>query len=484
MAVFGQTACGVHLGLLVVNLATVALIFCLTRDLFNPLAGAIAAAVYSLLSVSPWAYGTAAHATHFVGIFSVAGAWVLWLAIQSERNSFFFASGLSFGMAFMMKQHGIFLSAFAVLTILAHYIRWRPICRRKLLSGLASYAAGAILPYAATCLWLWSAGVFGQFWFWTVTFSGAHVAENSIASVPARFWKGLKEATGPNWPLWVAATLGALLVVRTRDDRNRRWFLCAYAAFSFLCVCPGYFFRQHYFILFLPAVAIFNGVAVVRLIESTRSKIGNESKQVVQIRSFPWLAIAILVAIGSFVVGEQREFLFSWTPEQACKYLYGENPFIESLAIADYVRTHSTPKDQIAILGSEAQICFYAKRLSATGYVNTYELMEPTPFARRLQEEMCREIEAAKPEFLVVVHIGLSWMRHGNSENHIFDWLNRYSARSYRPVGLVDLVSPTRTDYFWGDEAADVHPRSEDFICVLQRKKSGSTKESQPQGEL
>ena len=49
--------------------------------------------------------------------------------------------------------------------------------------------------------------------------------------------------------------------------------------------------------------------------------------------------------------------------------------------------------------------------------------------------------------------------------------LGRYVESYYRPVGLADIVSPTRTDYQWGDQAAHAHPRSPHCIWVFQRKK-------------
>src|SRR6266481_3643546 len=66
MAIFGQTTPGIHLGLLVVNAATTALMFFLGRRLINSTAGAAAAMSYAVLSVSPGVLGFAAHATHFV----------------------------------------------------------------------------------------------------------------------------------------------------------------------------------------------------------------------------------------------------------------------------------------------------------------------------------------------------------------------------------------------------------------------------------
>src|SRR6266542_5766820 len=65
MSIFGQTITGIHLGLLLVNTATSALIFLLGRRLMNnSTAGIAAATTYLVLSVSPSVLGLAAHATH------------------------------------------------------------------------------------------------------------------------------------------------------------------------------------------------------------------------------------------------------------------------------------------------------------------------------------------------------------------------------------------------------------------------------------
>lgn len=146
------------------------------------------------------------------------------------------------------------------------------------------------------------------------------------------------------------------------------------------------------------------------------------------------------------------------------------NPFVESLVIADYLSRHTTPEQRVAVIGSEPQLYFYAKRLSATGYIYTFELMEPTPFALQMQQEMCREIEAAKPEFLVYIHVDSSWLAEPDSNHFIYHWAARYVEDNYRPVGLADIVSPTRTDYQWGNQVAWAHPRSPQYVWIFQRR--------------
>src|SRR5215472_15020994 len=86
MALFGQTIVGIHLGLLLVNAATIWLIFLLGRRLINALAGMAAAMAYAVLSVSPSVLGLAAHATHFVMLPVLAGT--LLLLNESDRRNF------------------------------------------------------------------------------------------------------------------------------------------------------------------------------------------------------------------------------------------------------------------------------------------------------------------------------------------------------------------------------------------------------------
>jgi len=69
--------------------------------LANETAGSVAAVSYAVLSASPSVLGLAAHATHFVMLPGVAGAFLL-LGPQSSKR--LLASGLLFGVGLLMKQ--------------------------------------------------------------------------------------------------------------------------------------------------------------------------------------------------------------------------------------------------------------------------------------------------------------------------------------------------------------------------------------------
>src|SRR6516162_3361469 len=77
MAVFGQTPTGIHLGVMLVNVASIILVFLLGRKLLDETAGVVAAVCFALLSASPSVLGLAGHATHFVTLFALLGVLLL-----------------------------------------------------------------------------------------------------------------------------------------------------------------------------------------------------------------------------------------------------------------------------------------------------------------------------------------------------------------------------------------------------------------------
>jgi hypothetical protein len=84
---------------------------------------------------------------------------------------------------------------------------------------------------------------------------------------------------------------------------------------------------------------------------------------------------------------------------------------------------------------------------------------------------MMREIEAARPKYLVVVAVATSWLRGPNSEPEIFEWIDRYAAEDFRLDGLVNIVSRERTDYYL---PLSVDPRSIQlspyYLLIFERK--------------
>jgi hypothetical protein len=448
LAGLGQTPAAVHVGLIFVNAATALLVFFLASRLFGYLAGAVACASYALLSANPAGLGLAGHASHFVVLPAVAGILLLLDAMQSNKTWQVFVSGLLLGLAFIMKQPGILFLLFGGVYLLQDRLRSAD-RRRSLPSSLGALALGGVLPFVITCLLMLKAGVFHKFWFWTFAYSSQYASRVTPSEAWALFKFIIPHVVGPMLALWIIAFIGLTTFFWCARARSGVIFTGLFLLFSALAVCPGLYFREHYFILVLPALSLLIGLAAScatdKLSAWQPSSVLSAVPTVLFLAAFAW------------TIYNQREIFFRKTPLEVTRTLYGANPFPEALDIARLVRNQTPPGTPLAIVGSEPEIFFYSDRPSVTGYIYTYELMEPQKYAAIMQNEMTAEIERARPELLVYVDVPLSWLPADGANMYIFDWLRSYLGQNYRlmavdkstlnPLGAVsqDLPVPLST---------------------------------------
>ena len=458
MSVFGQTITGIHLGLLLVNVATIVLIFLLGRRLVNSVVGLTAGMSYAVLSISPSVLGFAGHATHFVLPPVLGGTLLLLKARDRQAFGCLFTSGLLFGVGVLMKQPAVFFGLFGAIYLVSDSLHRRFRLEKILLRTLI-FSAGVILPFGITCLLLWRIGVFDRFWFWTIDYARQYGSVVPFSQAPRFFFYSAKEVIVACWPIWTLAGIGLAAGLLKRRTRRVAAFLLGFLFFSALALCPGFYFRLHYFILVLPAVSLLAGVGISRLSDLSWDRL-------IVVRFIPVLILGFVLAWPILV---ERKLFFEASPADASRMIYPEGPFVESIRIAEYLREHTTRNDTIAVLGSEPQIYFYSDRHSATGYIYTYGLMETQKYASQMQQEMIREIERARPKFLISVVMPDSWLQRPESERLIFTWANEYAAQNYTVTGFVNMVAPDKTDYYFDNVPQSV-PQLGKYILIYQRK--------------
>src|SRR5262249_40033824 len=151
------------------------------------------------------------------------GFLLLLRGLESRRTLTLFWSGLLFGVAVLMKQHGVFLGIFAFGVLLHN--EWSSKitvnsasssagglqgpgtdAKKSLLPGLwrlAVFSLGTITPYALSCIILWRAGVFRNFWRWTVLYASGHSLVYNFDLLAYYFQK-----IGPYTVFWCFALIG------------------------------------------------------------------------------------------------------------------------------------------------------------------------------------------------------------------------------------------------------------------------------------
>jgi hypothetical protein len=232
------------------------------------------------------------------------------------------------------------------------------------------------------------------------------------------------------WPILAFAVLGLRATDEPRDDAGRPWLRPGRLAglwliASFAGVSIGGYYRDHYYIQAIPAVAVLAGrgltVAARRLAPR---------RPIVAATALAIMAVAygVLVAPWYYLTG---------TPDQKCRRIYGGNPFPESPPVADYVATHTDPGDTVFVFGSEPQLLFYADRRSASRYIFVYPLMTSFPDTRDRQVQVVRELTASSPRFVITANVNSSFLDDEDTPTLLRDELARLLSRDYRLVATV-----------------------------------------------
>jgi len=221
--------------------------------------------------------------------------------------------------------------------------------------------------------------------------------------------------------------------------RERKIFLTGLLASSLAAVSLGLYFYSHYFVMLLPALALING-AVFDAMRRSR-------------HVFPAVMAWLLLACGVYETDAEFRYLFQTPTTEITWTTYPQAPFTAAMVAAQFIQTNSAPSATMAVMESEPEIYFYAHRRSVTGYIYAYDFMLQKTYAREMQEEVIREVESARPEWMVYVSSPGAWLAQPDSSKLVLDWCQQYIPAHYDLVGVVDQPQSNEVLYAWGEEA-------------------------------
>jgi hypothetical protein len=236
---------------------------------------------------------------------------------------------------------------------------------------------------------------------------------------------------------------------------------------SLISVVPGLYFRPHYFVLLIPAVALGTGALVQEIA-------GLFASRWRYLSLLPILLFMFFLAQG---IRREKDYFFKLSPLEACRLLYGYQPFPEAIVLGDYIRMHSAPTARVAVLGSEPEIYFYSRRHSATGYIYTYPLAERQPFADQMRAQMASEIAAARPQFIIQSRSWTSWLVRPGSPKKVLELCDSLMPPGYQLIASCDVFpKESRAEWNWHP---DTRKEPEDSTELLLFQEAAA-KDAQP----
>jgi hypothetical protein len=335
--------------------------------------------------------------------------------LERAGTGAWFLAGLLGATTFWYKY-----TALPVLTLVVvawSFEQWRITgSGRGVISGwLAGIGGAGIATLAILAPFLASDGG-KHLWECTVHFNRFYRASATFGLSGLWAWM---EAFWVDW--WVLFLLTALLVVR---PQRRVWFWMG--MFLAAWVSTGASALGQYYVVVMPFWALLTAVAI-------NQAAALAAKQMVW--SEATLRRAFTVGVVALVCLPDLPWIRCAKEQFAVVKAGGGNPSIESLPVARRLAELTSPNDLVFVAGSEPQILFYAKRVSASRFVIVYPLIIPTPLARGYQVEAMRELEKHPPTAIVLAQSPLSWMPQKDSPVEFLQFLEKLLAEHYERVG-------------------------------------------------
>ncbi len=445
-ALFGRSVEAIHLFAYVWTLGAALSLHGLVRHLAGGLAAAFAVLLFAVASADPRLYATAANTELFMLWPLVASMGCFVRALEDDRGPQWLATGALAAAACWFKPVAATHALFLGLAVAADAWLQRPRePASRLLRRLGLLSAGSVLASAPLVGWLMAVGAWDAFVDAVVLHNLRYSGALGLPAGTLRLAQALVSQAPSSGVYWLLAAV-ALAVPRLAGRRSWAllggWWLAAAAG-----VATGLYFRPHYFVQVLPALAALGGVTLSALASRCLA------------RATPPLAalgVAALVALAlAPPLGANSRYWAAESPTAISRRMYGLNPFPESVAVADYIRQTSAPDDSVLVVGSEPQILFHAERRSATRYIFFYPLTGRYPDAEMRQRELLAEVRGERPRYVVWVHLDASLLVDAETEKRVFHELAEMLSRDYRLEFLAVPLSGDRPfDFVYGREAA------------------------------
>jgi hypothetical protein len=423
MYFLGRTVFGVRIGLIFVNIMSSFLMFLVAKKMFNKDTAWYSATAFLLMSMSFYALGITANAEHFLILFMLIGL----VFLLEETSLTIFTSGIFYALSLMMKQHAIFFVLFAFIWLIIESFtnsNNTSVINKlsKALKKILIFSFGFSIPLLVLWYYMFSKGIFKQFYFLTVQYAAAYVSVEKF-----NLWglKNFEMIFKDNLGYWLICFISLFWILRSgflklKKQKNllagfskMNFHLCSFWFLSFLSIIPGYYFRHHYFLLLSPASALLAGYGLAYLVKNIhKAKVFNTISVI----------SALIVPLFIFKIREPRTVL---------EKMYHSSDIFESTRdVCNLITSQKKNIGTFGMFGFEPQIFFYTKMKSASGYMYEYPMSENQPYAMSMAKQFISEIKSSKPDLLWIqpVFTGIT-----ESEKYVLSEWMKIQSNDYKP---------------------------------------------------
>jgi len=465
VAVFGDTVKGLHIGFMLLNIATVILLFSASRRLFSNLAAVTTAITYAVVSLTAGLSGFTIQGEHGVAFFISLAIYFYSISTKNSSWKYFLFMGLAMGGAFMVKTSGMFLGLWGGIVIVSDSIfNNKKIIVKEILTRVAIYSVGVFAIIGLLFMIIAFKGSFEEMFYWAYQIPKKYVGKIKWEDGKKYLEYAFKGITSEYKFFWYHAAASLLVIFIKNISWKLKIMAITLIGFSTMTIFPGYYFYGHYWIQLLPALAILAGLTFYAINDILKNRMGIKSPHI------QYAYIAIFVIATFMHLNKMKDYYFHPNYERILRTVYGNNPFPESMKIADFINANSKPEDKIVVMGSEPQIYFYTHKQASSRHCFFSAIVENVPEHHEWQREFVRGIEKDKPRYFIFFNHQISLFVQPGSDKYVFEWYDKYTRENYNLIGCVDMVDGYSSTYIWREQLNTFRPQGQAQIYIFERK--------------
>jgi 4-amino-4-deoxy-L-arabinose transferase-like glycosyltransferase len=430
---FGETDTAIHLCLLIINVLSIILLYIFARKAYDDWVAVAAASAFALLSMSYHVQGFWANAEHFILPFVIGANILLLSGLRKNRIRNILFSGILFGCAALVKQHGAFFGFFGFIALLILLWQNKTFDKKVYWKYVLAFMGGVFLPVLLCFFYLVYAGVLEKFYLWTFIYAKEYSSIQSIEGIKLGFIGGFQSLFYFASLIWIIAGVGFITLFFSKYTKQSSILVIGLLIAGVIGLSVGFYFRPHYFILVLPAAALLFGIGIrfiFRLFSSASLPI---------VRYFPPIFIVTIAILGT--IAAHWDVLYQFSPARVTMTVYHQHPFPYSILIANIIKEKTSREDRIAIMGNEPQFLFYSQRRSATSFIYTYSIAEDQPLAEQFRLEMMHQVESVSPKLLIYTNIQPEWYKKSKILEELDEWFFDYAKSNYTIIARFEYFN-------------------------------------------
>ncbi|MBC7884060.1 MAG: glycosyltransferase family 39 protein [Saprospiraceae bacterium] len=451
--IFGASLTLLHLGVLVMQLATCLMIYKISLRFFGDINRAfLSVAIYMIFNLFPNFQGFGVLSEHFFIFFVLLSMYWLQMVKKDTFKKYSLYAGLSLGMAAMIRQHAIFF----IIPLLLYLIYIARTEKLNLKSLIIYYVFGNLIMIMSLTMYILLRGGLDEMIYWVFTKpSEQYLIKVTMAEGMVYLTNFLKNILyEKHWPMLILLFVGLIECFRNIFYRQTRWtavILLLFFIGSFATVFPGLRFYGHYWLMFLPALALVSGNAYLNF----------ESKLIKH-------SVALLIGVLFITQLTMNSGLyFKTNPNQIYQRLYGNNPNFALQKITEYLNRKLKQSDEIFVFGSEPQVYYETQKVLKIPHIYVGFMHVPSKNSKKWQEETIGFLKNSPPEYLVHIQNSISINMKDNSLHILYNWIFGFESSNYTPVAMADIDNNNVPTYFF-DKDARLNPKNNNYIILYK----------------